>query len=65
MTEVNSFLDANSALMDKATLYEMYQQAVQDAPYSFFYINCSSQDINQTLYLRFEKAYVIDDGENM
>ena len=36
MTEVNSFLEENSALVDKKTLYDMYQQAVNDAPYSFF-----------------------------
>ena len=65
MTEVNSFIDENSALVDKATLYEMYQQAVNDAPYSFFYINCNSQDINKTFYIGFEKAFIIDDGKDM
>ena len=47
MTEVNSFLEENSALVDKKTLYDMYQQAVNDAPYSFFYINMNSKDINK------------------
>ena len=64
MTEVNSFLDENSALVDKKTLYDMYQQAVNDQPYSFFYINCNSQDINKTFYIRFEKAFIIDDEDN-
>ena len=35
MNEVNSFLEENSALVDKKSLYDMYQQAVNDAPYSF------------------------------
>ena len=65
MTEVNGFLDENNALVDKSTLYEMYQQAVNDAPYSFFYINCNSQDINKTFYIRFEKAFMIDDEKDM
>ena len=64
MTEVNSFIEENSALVDKKTLYEMYQQAVNDAPYSFFYINCNSQDINKTFYIRFEKNFSIDDDED-
>ena len=38
MTEVNSFFDENSALVDKKTLHNMYQTGVNDALYSFFYI---------------------------
>ena len=53
MTEVNSFLDENSALVDKKTLYDMYQQAINDAPYSFFYINMNSKDTNKMFYIRF------------
>ena len=64
MTEVNSFLEENSALVDKKTLYDMYQQAVNDAPYSFFCINMNSKDINTMFYMRFEKAFIIDDEED-
>ena len=64
MTEVNSFLEENSALVDKKTLYDMYQQAVNDAPYSFFYTNMNSKDINKMFYVRFEKAFIIDDEED-
>ena len=46
MNEVNSFLEENSALVDKKALYDMYQQAVNDAPYSFFYINTNAKDVN-------------------
>ena len=35
MNEVNAFIEENSALVDKKSLYDMYQQAVNDAPYSF------------------------------
>ena len=43
VNEVNSFLEENSALVDKRTLYDMYQQAVNVAPYSFFYINTNGK----------------------
>ena len=37
MNEVNSFLEENSALVDKRSLYEMYQQAVNFTPYSLLH----------------------------
>ena len=39
----------------------MYQQAINDAPYSFFYINMNSKDINKMFYIRFEKAFHIEE----
>ena len=48
MNEVNSFLDENSALVDKTTLFNMYQQAVNDEPYSFFYINTNAKDVSHS-----------------
>ena len=65
MNEVNSFLDENSALVDKATLYNMYQQAVNDEPYSFFYINTNAKDVNKMFYIRFEKRFEIDNDETV
>ena len=61
MNEVNSFLDENSALVDKATLYNMYQQAVNDEPYSFFYINTNAKDVNKIFFIRFEKRFEVSD----
>ena len=46
MNEVNSVWEENSALVDKKTLYDMYQQVVNFAPYSFFYINKNAKDVN-------------------
>ena len=62
MNEVNSFLGENSALVDKKALYDMYQQAVNDAPYSFFYINTNAKDVNNMRFIRLEKRFEI--GEN-
>ena len=46
INEVDSFLEENSARVGKKALYDMYQQAVNDAPYSFFYINTNAKDVN-------------------
>ena len=51
MNEVNSFLEENSALVDKTTIYNMYQRAVNFAPYSFFYINTNAKDVNNMFYM--------------
>ena len=40
-----SFLEENNALVDKKTLHDMCQQAVNFAPYSFFYINTNAKDV--------------------
>ena len=61
MNEVNSFLEENSALVDKKALYDMYQQAVNDAPYSFLYINTNAKDVNNMFFIRFEKRFEIGD----
>ena len=63
MNEVNSFLDENSALVDKNRLYHMYQEAVNDAPCSFFYVNTNAKDVNNMFYIRFEKVFQIDEED--
>ena len=61
MNEVNSFLEKNSALVDKKSLYDMYQQAVNDAPYSFLDLNTNAKDVNNMFFIRFEKRFEIGD----
>ena len=61
MNEVNSFLEETSALVDKRTLYDMYQQAVNFAPYSFVYINTNAKDVNNMFYINFEQRFQIGD----
>ena len=63
MNEVNSFLEENSALVDKRTLYDMYQQAVNFAPYSFFYITANAKDVNDMFYINFEQRFEIGDSQ--
>ena len=61
MNEVNSFLEENSALVDKKALYDMYQQAVNFAPYSFFYINTNAKDVNNMFFVNFQQRFEIGD----
>ena len=61
MNEVNAFLEENSALVDKSTLYEMYQKAVNFAPYSFFYINTNAKDVSNMFFVNFEQRFEIGD----
>ena len=61
MNEVNSFLEEKSALVDKKTLYDMYQQAVNFAPYSFFYINTNAKDVNNMSFINFQPRFEIGD----
>ena len=58
MKEVNSFLEENSALVDRQTVYDMYQQAVNFAPYSFFCINTNAKDVNNMFYINSEQHFV-------
>ena len=58
-SELDAFIEENSALVDKKTLLDMYKEAVKE-PYSFFYININSKDINKTFHIRFEKAFQLE-----
>ena len=58
-SELDAFIEESSALVDKKTLLEMYKEAVKE-PYSFFYININSRDINKMFYIRFEKAFKLE-----
>ena len=61
MNEVNSFLEENSAVVDKKALYDMYQQAVNFAPYSFFYINTIAKDVNNMFFINLQQRFEIGD----
>ena len=61
MNEVNSFLEENLALVDKKALYDMYQQAVNFAPYSFFCINTNATHVNNMFFINFQQKVKIGD----
>ena len=47
--DLNTFLEEISALVDKATLLEMYKLATREA-YSFLYIKLTAKDLNDMFY---------------
>ena len=61
MNEVKSFLEENSALVDKKALYDMYQQAVNFAAYSFFYIDTNAKDVRNMFFINFQQRFEIGD----
>ena len=58
--EVETFIEEQSALVDKKTLYEIYNLAVNDQPYSFLFVKLRESDINKTFMIRLEKAIHIN-----
>ena len=62
-SELMSFIEENSAIVDKQQLLDMYHQAVNFAPYSFFYVNMNSKDINKMFHINFEQAFQITNDE--
>ena len=56
MKEIETFIEEQSALVDKKTLYQIYNLAVNDKPYSFLFCKLRETDINKTFMIRLEKA---------
>ena len=56
MNRVKSSLEENSALVDKKTFDDMCQTTLNFAPYSVLYINTKAQDVNNMLYINFNRV---------
>ena len=65
MKEVDAFIEENSALVDKHRLYDMYQQAVNFKPFSFFFIKLRSQNIDQMFYINLDHVFKVDEDEQV
>ena len=50
-------MDELSALYPKKTLYEMYQLAVNDEDYSFWYVLSTAKSRDDTFWISFEKNW--------
>ena len=57
--DLQTFLEEVSALVEKATLLQMYKLATQEA-YSFLYIKLTAKDINDMFYIKFGQKLMID-----
>ena len=60
-SELMSFIEENAAIVDKDKLLEMYHTAINHSPYSFFFVNLNSKDVNSMFYINFEKRFTIKD----
>ena len=59
MKEVATFIEEQSALVDRKTLYEIYKIATQE-PYSFLFVKLRMSDLNKIFMIRLEKAIHIN-----
>ena len=62
--ELESILTEVSNFYPKKTLLEMYELAVNDEPYSFWYINLAASRLEDVFWLRFEKRMLVTDAAN-
>ena len=53
MSEVVAFVQEQSALVDKKTIYEIYKIATEE-PYSFLFVKLREADVNKIFMKRFE-----------
>ena len=60
MSEVDTFIMEQSALVDKQTLMKIYQMAVNDQPFSFLFVKLRESDVNKIFMVRFEKEIRIN-----
>ena len=59
MKEVDTFIEEQSALVDRKTLYEIYKIATEE-PYSFLFVKLRMSDLNKIFMIRLEKAIHIN-----
>ena len=59
MAEVDAFVQEQSALVDKKTVYDIYKLATEE-PYSFLFVKLREADVNKIFMIRSEKAIHID-----
>ena len=59
MAEVDAFVQEQSALVDKKTVYDIYKIATEE-PYSFLFVKLRESDINKIFMIRLEKAIHIN-----
>jgi hypothetical protein len=58
--ELDTFIQEQSALVDKKTMLQIYRLAVDAQPYSFLFVKLRESDINKMFMIRFEQAIHIN-----
>ena len=59
MKEVDTFIEEQSGVVDRKTLYEIYKIATEE-PYSFLFVKLRMSDLNKIFMIRLEKAIHIN-----
>ena len=54
MAEVDAFVQEQSALVNKKTVYEIYKITTEE-PYSFLFVKLRMSDLNKIFKIRLEK----------
>lgn len=54
--DLNTVIEENSALLDKATLLKVYKMATEE-PFSFLFVNLQEKDLDQMFMARFARRY--------
>ena len=62
--ELDAILEEVSNFYPKKVLLQMYELAVNDQPYSFWYINLAASRIEDVFWMRFEYRLVPTDAPN-
>ena len=57
--EIDTFIEEQSALIDRKTLYEIYKIATEE-PYSFLFVKLRESDVNKIFMIRLEAEIHID-----
>jgi len=63
MAEVDAFVQEQSALVDKNTLYQIYKLATEDKSYSFLFVKLRESDVNKIFMIRMEEEIHIDNSQ--
>ena len=59
MKEIDTFIEEQSALVDRKTLYEIYKIATEE-PYSFLFVKLRESDVNKIFMVRLEAEIQIN-----
>ena len=62
---LDSLLYELSALFPLSVLYEMYEEAINDQDFSFWFIDLTAKKKEDMMFVRFEKKMVVDTNDDL
>ena len=58
--EIDTLVEELSAVYPKQVLYDMYQAAINDQPYSFWFIDLTAKQRDNMFFIRFAKRMLVE-----